>query len=97
MFFSKDAVLRKTLLDKRTNGGFCCLIALRHRIIATILLVRDGYARAKARKRFGAGGIGKFKEEIPIGQHAKPRRWKSNQFGASSLNRNVICRPPECF
>ncbi len=72
VFFAQNAMLRKTLFDKRANSCFCRLIAFCHRIIAAVLLVGGGNARAKAGERFCAGGIGKFEEEIPVGQHAKP-------------------------
>ncbi len=72
VFFTKNAVLRETCLDEGANGAFCCLIAFCHRVIAAVLLVGDGNACAEAGKRFSAGGFGKFEEEIPVGQHAKP-------------------------
>ncbi|MNT59709.1 hypothetical protein D3C72_1972420 [compost metagenome] len=74
VFFAENTMLRKMCFNQGANGGFCCLIAFRHRVVATILLIGDGNARAEAGKRLGAGGIGKFEEEIPVGQHAKPHR-----------------------
>ena len=69
----KNAVLREARLDERPNSALSRLVTLRHRIIAAILLVGDGNARTKAGKRFSTGCIGEFEEEIPVGQHAKPR------------------------
>jgi len=69
VFLTQNAMLWIGVLDQLPDCCFRSLIALGDRVITAILLVGDGNAGAEARQRLSAGNIGKFEEEIPVGQH----------------------------
>ncbi|MCY1294247.1 hypothetical protein D9M70_435340 [compost metagenome] len=69
MLFAKDAMLRKMLLDQRTDRSFRRLVRLRYRIEAAFDLVDHAGADPESRQGLCLGSFSKAIEEGAVRQH----------------------------